>query len=47
MNQIMFSCVNKNEEVIIMEPSYPMYEVLCKLNNIKYNGKGYWGYNRR
>jgi len=36
MNQIMFSCVNKNEEVIIMEPSYPMYEVLCKLNNIKY-----------
>ena len=35
MGQIMFSLVKKNEEVIIMEPSYPMYEVLLKLNNIK------------
>ena len=29
-------CIKQNEEVILMDPSYPMYEVLCKLNNIKF-----------
>ncbi len=36
MSQIIFSLVKKNEEVVIMEPTYPMYEVLCKLHGVKY-----------
>ena len=43
MQQIMFSCVKQNEEVILMDPSYPMYEVLCKLNNIKFK---LWKFNK-
>ena len=35
MSQIIFSLVKKNEEVVIMDPTYPMYEVLCKLNEVK------------
>ena len=35
MSQIIFSLVKKNEEVVIMDPTYPMYEVLCKLNQVK------------
>ena len=36
MSQIIFSLVKKNEEVVIMDPTYPMYEVLCKLHGVKY-----------
>lgn len=35
MSQIIFSLVKKNEEVVIMDPTYPMYEVLCNLNEVK------------
>ena len=34
MSQIIFSLVKKNEEVVIMDP-ISMYEVLCKLNEVK------------
>ena len=36
MSQIIFSLVKKDEEVIVMDPTYPMYDVLCKLHNVKY-----------
>jgi len=36
MSHIMFSMVKKNEEVILLDQTYPMYEVLCKLHNIKF-----------
>lgn len=36
ISQIIFSLVKRNEEVIIMEPTYPMYKVLLKLHNIKF-----------
>lgn len=36
IDQLIFSFVKKDEEVIIMEPTYPMYKVLCKLNNVTY-----------
>ena len=26
----------KNDELIIMKPTYPMYNVLCKLHNVKF-----------
>ncbi len=43
MAQIMFSLVKEKEEAIVMEPSYPMYEVLLKLNNIKFRK---WKFNK-
>jgi len=36
MSHIIFSFLKKNDEAIIMHPSYPMYGVLLKLHNIKY-----------
>ncbi len=36
ISHIIFSLVKKNEEVIILNQTYPMYEVICKLNNVKY-----------
>ena len=36
ISHIIFSLVKNNEEVIIMDPTYPMYEVLLKLNNVKF-----------
>ena len=36
MSQIIFSLVKKNEEVIFMDPTYPMYEVLCKLHGVNF-----------
>ena len=36
MAHIMFSMTKDKDEVVIMEPTYPMYEVLCKLHGIKY-----------
>ena len=36
MSHVIFSFLNKNDEAIIMHPSYPMYDVLLKLHNIKY-----------
>ena len=35
ISQIIFSLVKKNDEVIIMDPTYPMFEVWCKLHNVK------------
>ena len=43
MSQIIFSLVKKNEEVVIMDPTYPMYEVLCNLNEVKVKK---WKFNR-
>ena len=43
MSQIIFSLVKKNEEVVIMDPTYPMYEVLCNLNEVKIKK---WKFNR-
>ncbi len=28
--------MEKNDEAIIMKPTYPMYDVLCKLHNVKF-----------
>lgn len=36
MAHIIFSILKENDEAIVMSPTYPMYEVLLKLNNIKY-----------
>ena len=44
MSHIMFSMVKKNEEVVLMNPTYPMYEVLCKLHNIKFK---LWNFNKK
>ena len=33
---IIFSFMRKNDELIIMKPTYPMYNVLCKLHNVKF-----------
>lgn len=41
--QILFSLVKKSEEVIILNETYPMYKILCKLNNIKYK---FWNFNK-
>ena len=35
MSHIIFSLVKKNEEVVVLDPTYPMYEVLCKLHGVK------------
>ena len=44
ISQILFSVVNKNEEVILLDPTYPMYEVLCKLHDVKYKQ---WKFNNK
>ena len=31
-----FFLYEKNDELIIMKPTYPMYNVLCKLHNVKF-----------
>ena len=36
MSHIIFSFMKKNDELIIMKPTYPMYNVLCNLHNVKY-----------
>ena len=36
MSHIIFSFMKKNEELIIMKPTYPMYNVLCKLHNVRF-----------
>lgn len=36
MSHIIFSFLRKRDEAIIMSPTYPMYEVLLKLHNIRY-----------
>ena len=36
ISHILFSVVRKGEEAVFMHPTYPMYEVLCKLHNIKF-----------
>ncbi len=36
MSHIIFSFLKKGDEAIVMHPSYPMYNVLLKLHNIKY-----------
>ena len=35
MSHIIFSLVKKNEEVVVLDPTYPMYDVLCKLHDVK------------
>ena len=44
MSQIIFSLVKNKEEVIIMDPTYPMYEVLCKLHNVRVKK---WKFNKK
>ena len=43
MSHIIFSLVKKNEEVVILDPTYPMYEVLCDLHEVKYKK---WKFNK-
>ena len=43
MSHIIFSLVKKNEEVVILDPTYPMYEVLCDLHGVKYKK---WKFNK-
>ena len=35
MYHLIFSLVEKNQEVIVLDPTYPMYDVLCKLHGVK------------
>lgn len=35
MSHLIFSLVDKNQEVIVLDPTYPMYDVLCKLHGVK------------
>ena len=35
MSHLIFSLVEKNQEVIVLDPTYPMYDVLCKLHGVK------------
>tara|TARA_Y100000816_G_scaffold266208_1_gene226596 strand:- start:2945 stop:4030 length:1086 start_codon:yes stop_codon:yes gene_type:complete len=35
MSQIIYSFAKKNDEIVVMKPTYPMYDVLCKLHNVK------------
>ena len=44
MSHILFSIVKKNEEVIFFNQTYPMYEVLCKLHNVKFR---LWKFNNK
>tara|TARA_B100001996_G_scaffold369990_1_gene343979 strand:+ start:172 stop:1251 length:1080 start_codon:yes stop_codon:yes gene_type:complete len=44
MSHILFSVVKKEEEVVLMNPTYPMYEVLCKLHNVKFK---LWKFNKK
>ena len=43
ISHIIFSILNKRDETIILHPTYPMYEVLCKLHNVKYK---LWKFNK-
>jgi len=43
ISHIIFSILNKRDETIILHPTYPMYEVLCKLHNVKYK---LWNFNK-
>tara|TARA_Y100001935_G_scaffold255639_1_gene270357 strand:+ start:8400 stop:9476 length:1077 start_codon:yes stop_codon:yes gene_type:complete len=43
MSHIIFSLMKKNDELIIMKPTYPMYNVLCKLHNVKFKE---WKFNK-
>ena len=36
MSHIIFSLMQRGDELIIMKPTYPMYNVLCKLHNVKF-----------
>mgnify|MGYP001205552432 CR=1 FL=1 len=42
--QIIFFMTKKNDEVIIMNETYPMYKIICKLNNIKFKT---WDFNEK
>jgi len=44
ISHIMFSTLKKDDEVILMHPTYPMYEVICKLHNVKYK---LWKFNKK
>ena len=35
MSQLIFSLSEKNEEIVVLDPTYPMYDVLCKLHGVK------------
>ena len=43
MSRIIFSFMKKKDELIIMKPTYPMYNVLCNLHNVKYKE---WKFNK-
>ena len=43
MSHIIFSFMKKKDELIIMKPTYPMYNVLCNLHNVKYKE---WKFNK-
>ncbi len=44
MSHIILSSLQKQEEAIIMNPTYPMYDVLLKLHNVKYK---LWKFNKK
>ena len=44
ISHILFSIVKKNDEVIFFDQTYPMYEVLCKLHNVKFK---HWRFNKK
>ena len=43
ISQIIFSLTKKNDEIIIMNETYPMYKIMCKLHNVKIKT---WNFNR-
>lgn len=36
ISHLIFSLIHKDDEVITLNPTYPMYEIIFKLNNVKY-----------
>jgi len=44
ISHIMFSILNKRDEAIIIHPTYPMYEVISKLHDVKYK---FWKFNKK
>ena len=44
ISHIIFSILNKSDEVIILNPTYPMYKILCKLHNAQYK---LWKFNKK
>lgn len=44
ISHIIFSLTKKNDEIIIMNETYPMYKIICKLHDVKIKT---WNFNKK